>query len=149
MPLQFLSPIHRATRQIGIYMESRSAEFGVPPSEAHLLTYLLSYGPCPVGELHRVFGLKRSTLTSMLDRMERRGWIDRHVLLSDRRSFLVDLTPDGRSLADRLRDLIEAFEKRVMQEVDSQALAGFQAVMQAIGEVTRVTIRPDHQEESS
>src|SRR3954447_24922878 len=98
-PLRLLSPIHRASRQVGLYLESRCSELGVSTPEGHLLSYLASYSPCPVGEIGRVFNLKGSTLTSMLDRLEERGLVERRPNRDDRRSFLVDLAKPGERIA--------------------------------------------------
>ncbi|MDH3216083.1 MAG: MarR family transcriptional regulator [Candidatus Krumholzibacteria bacterium] len=81
--------------------------FGIGPSEAHTLSYLESYGPCPIGELVRVFGYKKPTMTSMLDRLERRGLVTRELNASDRRSFLIEITPAGVALAQTARVLVE------------------------------------------
>jgi len=148
MPLRFLSPIHRATRQLSIHLEGRGSKLGISPEQGHLLTYLLSYGPCPIGEFHRVFGYKRSTLTSMLDRMVERGWIERHLLPTDRRSFNIELTDRGRRLARQVRQDLEALEEEIMQRLEPEALAGFQTVMQAIADVTGITVRPVKKESS-
>src|SRR5688572_7892845 len=110
MPLQFLSPIHKAGRQIGLYLEGATVELGVSPAEGHLLSFLRTYAPCPVSELERVFGHKRSTLTSILDRLSDRGLLTRQVNADDRRSFTIELTPDGRKLAGKLQKVLEAFE---------------------------------------
>src|SRR5436309_159881 len=67
MTLRYLSPIHKATRQIGLFLEPRCAALGVSPAEGHLLSYLRSYAPCPIGEVVRVFGIRPSTMTSMLE----------------------------------------------------------------------------------
>ena len=99
MALQFLSPLHKASRQLSVYLETHTRELGVSPSEGHVVTYLRSYAPAPVGELVRVFGMKRSTLTSMLDRLERDGLLRREVNPGDRRSFLVHVTDAGVALA--------------------------------------------------
>jgi hypothetical protein len=57
MALQFLSPLHKASRQLSVYLEAHTRELGVSPSEGHLISYLRSYAPAPVGELVRVFGM--------------------------------------------------------------------------------------------
>lgn len=141
MQLQFLSPIHKASRQITIYLERATVELGVSPGEGHLLSYLRSYAPCPVSELERVFGHKRSTLTSMLDRLADRDLLSRQINSSDRRSFTIELTPDGRKLAGKLRKVLEAFEQDVKERVNDKQMAGFGAVMQAIADVTNVKVR--------
>ena len=141
MPLQFLSPIHKASRQVSIYLERATVELGVSPGEGHLLSYLRSYAPCPVSELERVFGHKPSTLTSMLDRMAERNLLTRKINPSDRRSFTIELTPDGRKLAVKIQKILEAFEQRVKDRITERQSAGFRAVMGAIADVTDVNVR--------
>ncbi len=141
MPLDFLSPIHQASRQIGLHLAAPCGQAGLAPGEAHLLSYLGSYGPCPISELHRVFGTKRSTLTSMLDRLSARELVTREVDPADRRSVLVGLTREGRSLARRVQGMVEDLEARIRARVSREEMKGFRAVMTAIAGVTRVEVR--------
>lgn len=143
MPLLLLSPIHRATRQVGLYLEGRTAALGVSNDEGHLLTYLRRYGPCAIAELHRVFGIKRSTLTSMLDRLEQRELVVRDLDPEDRRSFRVGLTRGGRSVGGSLETVLQDFERKVRARIRKADLEGFQNVLRAIAEVTRVEVRPE------
>ena len=141
VPLDFLSPIHKASRQIGLYLDAPCGQAGLTPGEAHLLSYLGSYGPCPISELHRVFGTKRSTLTSMLDRLSARGLVTREVDPEDRRSFLVGLTREGKVLARWIRSMVEDLEARIRARVSREEMKSFRSVMAAIAEVTRVEVR--------
>ena len=141
MALRFLSPIHKATRQLELYLEERMARIGVSNPEGHLLSYLGSYAPCPVGDLRRVFGYKGSTLTSMLDRLERRGLISRSVHPEDRRSFLVELSPAGRETAREVTRTVVDLEDALKDRLDNDDLEGFDRVMNAIAEQTRVELR--------
>ena len=88
-PLLFLSPLHRASRQIGIHLSDRMAPLGLQGLEGHLLSFLRSYEPAAIAEISRIFGARKSTLTSILDRLESRGLVRREVHPGDRRSFLV------------------------------------------------------------
>jgi len=137
MALTFLSPLHRASRQISGYLESRTSELGVTPSEGHILTYLRSYAPVTVGDLVRVFGIKQSTLTSMLDRLEQAGLVRRVVNPDDRRSLVLRLSERGNDLARRLNRILEALEAEVRERVGARDVKGFHAVMGAVEEVTR------------
>ncbi|HET7231008.1 MAG TPA: MarR family transcriptional regulator [Longimicrobium sp.] len=141
MALEFLSPLHKASRQISVYLEAHTRELGVSPAEGHVITYLGSYGPVQVGELVRVFGMKQSTLTSMLDRLERAGMVLRVPNPDDRRSFLVDTTDYGVDLAIRLTNVLTLFEEEIRECITDQELAGFRAVMAAVDQVTRVQLR--------
>ena len=141
MPLDFLSPLHKASRQISVYLESHTRELGVSPSEGHFLTYLRSYSPAPIGELVRVFGIKQSTFTSLLDRLEKAGLIRREMNPGDRRSFLIHITDAGRELAERMNRFLETFEAEVRTHLSPQDMEGFRAVMAAVEETTRVRLR--------
>lgn len=141
MPLHFLSPIHKAIRQITLHLDERMSGVPVTPQEGHLLAYLLAYAPCPVSELVRVFGLKRSTLTSMLDRLEGRGILVRSVNPADRRSFLVELSSGGRKLAREVSEMVNELERQIDRRVAPGDKRGFDAVMGAIAEVTGVEVR--------
>ena len=142
-PLRFLSPIHKATRQLSIHLQRIHAGLGVSHPETHVLAYLLSYGPCSVGELLNVFGHKKSTLTSILDRLAKRGHIVRDVNPLDRRSFMIDLTAPGRRTARKIRRLLENLEEEIASRISQRSLAGFRHVMEAIANVTVVEMRHD------
>ena len=139
-PLRFVSPLHKATRQLREYMEADSRARGVEPSEGHLLSYATLYGPCPVSRLSRVFGHKPSTLTSMLDRLEQRGLLERTPNPADRRSFLVSTTPEGARIATELRERLEDMEGRIHSRIEARDFAGFQSVMRAIADVTQIDL---------
>ena len=141
VPLQFLSPLHKATRQLSLHIENLLADLGASPQEGHLLTYLNKYAPAPVGELVRVFGFKQSTLTSILDRLERTGLVQRSINPEDRRSFLVHITDAGRVVAEQSNRRLEAMEGEILALVSARDVKGFEAVMRAMGEVARVQLR--------
>jgi DNA-binding MarR family transcriptional regulator len=55
-----------------------------------------------------------ATMTATLDLLEHRGWIRRIPNPADRRSVLIEITPDGRAIADQLLPGIRAIEKDTM-----------------------------------
>jgi len=141
MALEFLSPLHKASRQISVYLESRTRELGVSPIEGHVLTYLRSYAPASIGDLVRVFGIKQSTFTSLLDRLEQAGFVRRTINPGDRRSFLIHISDEGRELAARLNRLIKTLEDDIRQRVEARDVKGFHAVMGAVEDITKVRLR--------
>lgn len=141
MALEFLSPLHKASRQISVYLEAPLGERGLTPAEGHLITYLNSYAPASIGELLRVFGIKQSTFTSMLDRLEEAGLVRREMNPSDRRSFLIHITDQGRALAEQSNRVLLDLEQAIRSRVAPRDVQGFHAVMRAIEEITRVRLR--------
>jgi MarR family transcriptional regulator, 2-MHQ and catechol-resistance regulon repressor len=55
-----------------------------------------------------------ATMTATLDLLERRGWILRIPNPGDRRSVLIEITSDGRAIADQLLPGIRALERSVL-----------------------------------
>ena len=135
--------MHKATRQLGLHFERRAADSELSPQEGHLLTYLRVYAPAPIGDLVRIFGMKGSTMTSMLDRLAGLGLTERALNPDDRRSFVVSLTAHGKSVADEVQKFVEQTERDISKRVTKRDIEGFDAVMQAITEVTGVVVRPE------
>jgi DNA-binding MarR family transcriptional regulator len=115
--------------------------------EAHLLSFLRSYSPSPISELGRVFGHRKSTLTCLLDRLERRSLLIRSPNLKDRRSVLVSLTAEGRAVADQAQQPVEELERNIRTVITDEDLRGFRRVLEAIAEVTQVEVRPRPKQE--
>ena len=55
-----------------------------------------------------------ATMTATLDLLEHRGWIRRIPNPTDRRSVLIEITPDGRAAADQILPRIRAVEKSIL-----------------------------------
>jgi DNA-binding MarR family transcriptional regulator len=97
--------------------------------EAHVLGLLAHSGRANVAELHRGLAHKRSTLTSILDRLARRGLITRTVGATDRRTFVVRLTAKGRKLAKRVHRHLSELERAVVRRVSAANIKGFNKVV--------------------
>jgi len=133
MPLDLIPHVHRATHRIALFL-ARSRAFKVSQAEAHILAHLVAFGASTVGELHTALAHRRSTLTSILDRLFERGLITRETSSVDRRSFVIALTPKGRkagrgvydSLRRLERDALGGFTRRDIEAVTNvlSALAG-------------------------
>src|SRR5262252_3107859 len=74
--LKLIPALHHATHSVSVFLDRHSA-LGVTQAEAHILTHLWAEGESTVGQLHGAFGHRRSTLTSILDRLADRGLISR------------------------------------------------------------------------
>src|SRR5581483_2294014 len=139
-PFRVLSPLHSASRQVQIFMNGRCRPLGVSTVEAHLLGYCQSRGPCPISEILKVLGEKKSTMTAIMDRLEAAKLITRRLNPSDRRSWIVEITREGDNLANKLRREYEDFEYRLLRRIRPQDLEGFKSVMDAIALVTQVAL---------
>jgi DNA-binding MarR family transcriptional regulator len=71
------------------------------PAQGRIIFALWQGNDIPIQTLATRTALKKSTLTSMLDRLEKDGWIARVPSPDDRRSILVRLTEKHREWQDR------------------------------------------------
>lgn len=140
-PLRVVSPIHKAGRQMSLHLSGKMHDWPVRPGDCHLLSYLALYAPCSISDLQRVFGHKPTTLTSILDRLENGGYLKRTVNPADRRSFVVAGTAKGNRMGRTGRVVVEQFDADVCRRVSKADLAGFNRVMEALAEISQITLR--------
>jgi DNA-binding MarR family transcriptional regulator len=140
MPLHFVHPVHRATHRIGLYLDDLR-ERGLTQGEAHILALLAHSAPAKVADLHRGLAHKRSTLTSILDRLANRGLITREVGKKDRRTFVIMLTAKGRKLARRVSRHLSDLERAVVWRVSAADMRGFNKVVAALEQETDQRMR--------
>jgi MarR family transcriptional regulator, organic hydroperoxide resistance regulator len=132
-----LAELQRATHATLNALAASLAELSLTGSEQNVLAALADGQTRSVGELANATGTKPSTLTSVLDRLERRGQLERDVDYTDRRSVLIRLTPAGRWTAAKVREAIKDLEKNALKGISKQQLAGFFTVTLALAEVAR------------
>jgi DNA-binding MarR family transcriptional regulator len=140
MALRLVPPIHRATHRIGLYLASLR-DHGLSQGEAHVLARLAASAPATIAELHTDLAHKRSTLTSILDRLAGRGFVTREVGAKDRRTFVIDLTAPGRKAARQIADHLTALEAAVGRRVTSEEVRGFLKVLSVVEEQARESTR--------
>ena len=133
-PLRLIPQIHRVTHQISLHI-ARLATLGVTQAEAHILDHLVSCGDCTVGELHRAFAHRRSTLTSVLDRLSGRALVTRDASPQDRRTFVVALTPAGTALASRVHAELHRVEAQVLASATARDVRSFENLLTAFERV--------------
>jgi DNA-binding MarR family transcriptional regulator len=94
-------------------LDDALADLGLSPGEINALACFAGRDHVSVRELVTATAQRPSTLTGVLDRLERRGLIERGPNPADRRSVLVGLTPDGRRSAARVSVAFTALEERL------------------------------------
>jgi len=85
--------------------------------------------PAKISDLHHGLAHKRSTLTSILDRLAARGLITREVGKTDRRTFWVKLTAKGRTVARRVGRHLSVLEQSVVKRATATDIKGFKNVI--------------------
>jgi len=88
---------------------------GIPQAAATALAVIDGAGaPLTPSQISDRMLIASATVTATLDLLEHRGWIRRAANPDDRRSTLIEITPDGKSATDQLLPGIRALEKSVL-----------------------------------
>ena len=132
--LRLAPALEHATHALGLWVERAFGDVGLTQAEAHVLAYLAKHPDAAINDLHVSFGHKRSTLTSILDRLEARGWVRRVPHPSSRRLVAVELTEAGRAIGERAGGALAVIEERVRAKMGDMAIDDFLAVIHALEE---------------
>jgi MarR family transcriptional regulator, organic hydroperoxide resistance regulator len=131
--------LQRATHATLHALSVRLADLDLAASEINVLANLADRPDRrtrSIGELGSDTATKPTTLTSILDRLVRRGYVTRELDPADRRSFRVSLTAEGRRVANAARAAMHDLERTALAAISDADLAGFRAVTSALTEVS-------------
>lgn len=81
-------------RSTDAFDDAVASQLGLNRTDLRGLDWLTG-GPMPAGELAQAIGLSTAATTKLIDRLERRGLVRRVRAEADRRSVLVEMTPDA------------------------------------------------------
>jgi DNA-binding MarR family transcriptional regulator len=126
--LRVVLDLHRAIHQIALYIHSPTG-VDVTQAEAIILAYLHTRRSAPLSEIHRAFGHRRSTLTSVIDRLVSRGLATRAAHPDDRRTLIVTLTRRGAAIASKLHRRLAGLETAALKNVPVRDVAKLQAIL--------------------
>ena len=130
-----LLALQRATHATLHVLSAELVDLDLTASEINALANLADGRGRTVSELGAAAGTRPTTLTSVLDRLERRGHITRGTRPGDRRAVLIELTASGQRAATTIRQAIADLEHRALDGLPPDAVAGLRAALQALTEV--------------
>ncbi len=128
--LSLVPAIEQATHGVGLYLSEHAN--GSTQAEANVLAFLFAHGTTPLSLLHRSFGHRRSTLTSVLDRLERRRFVRRLHDPQDARFVLIEPTREGVVAGRRIVGVLSKLEEAARETCTDGELAAFQKVIGSI-----------------
>jgi DNA-binding MarR family transcriptional regulator len=124
--------MHRVLEHLAVEL----GDLGLTHGEVNALTALEPAEPVAIAVLQAATGQRASTLTGVLDRLERRGLVERRLNPRDRRSFVVELTESGAEVAERVKASFVEIHRRVLAAVPDHSAEGFFEVLRALDELT-------------
>lgn len=112
------------------------ADLGLSHGEVNALLQLDPGVPVTVAQLQAATGQRASTMTGVLDRLERGGLVERALNPEDRRSFTVVLTQPGVTVGRRIRKTFADLDTLAQRGVSGRSLDGYFEVLGRLAELT-------------
>lgn len=124
----------RVMRRVYDHYERRLEPFGLTVPQYFVFNALWMGDGISIGELSERVYLNSSTLTGIIDRMERSSYVERRDNPDDRRAILIFLTPKARELGDRILEFANELDIALRQPFSQQEMDVFESVLRKLAE---------------
>jgi DNA-binding MarR family transcriptional regulator len=104
---EILVSLRRIMRAIDLHSKQLERQVGLTVPQLLILHAIARAGHLPVSAIAREVSLSHGTVTSVLDRLEKRGHVARQRDNRDRRVVSVTLTPTGRTILGKAPGLLQ------------------------------------------
>jgi len=113
---------------VGLFMEE-TAEFDLTPVQFAALATVQRQPGIDQRTLAGTIGFDTSTIGGVIDRLERRGLMQRSASADDRRVRLLSVTPDGQALLRAIAPRMLAAQARILQPLPAADRARFMQML--------------------
>jgi DNA-binding MarR family transcriptional regulator len=107
-------------------------ELGITPGQMTVLYALYKGDGIPITELGKKVFLDNSTLTGLIDRLEKLGLVFRADMPEDRRCYYIFLTDKGKALQYHIQNTMAQVEKAMTVGCSAEEIATFRQVLTKI-----------------
>ncbi len=118
--INFYSIIDQLIRRLIVLERSEKFCYGVTMSQCYIIETLYKKEPLTMNELSSELGLAVSTLTRILDILFRDGIITRNHSTEDRRKVFIELTDNGKDIAQKLKSCSESYCREILNQIPSE-----------------------------
>lgn len=112
--------LNKVRRRIHRYYESKLASFNITPVQFYVLSALWDEEEVRFKDLSRTLDMDGATLTGILDRMEKRGFIERNDDPVDRRSVFISLTDKSKKIRPQMIDIAQDLDQEFRDKVSEE-----------------------------
>ncbi|MDI9569234.1 MAG: MarR family transcriptional regulator [Pseudomonadota bacterium] len=124
--------IFSAQNKLRTYLGNALAAAGVRVSYPQAgIIFLLKQGERTMSDLSRLLGVDNSTLTGLVDRLEKAGFVVRRTSAADRRSLSIQVTPEGIVEGEKAKAIIRDVNALVKAGFSPEELEVFKGVLRS------------------
>jgi DNA-binding MarR family transcriptional regulator len=125
--------VFTAQLKLKTYLKNTFTEAGVTitPAQSGILFLLKRKNGQTMSELSQVLSLDNSTLTGLVDRLERLDFVKRNAGTADRRASHVFITDKGRDEIDRARGVIHRVNEQIKADFTENEVGAFKKILKS------------------
>jgi DNA-binding MarR family transcriptional regulator len=125
--------VFTAQLKLKTYLKNVLSEAGVTitPAQSGILFLLKKKNGQTMSELTQVLSIDNSTLTGLVDRLERSGFVKRNAGTTDRRASHVFITDRGDEEIDRAQAVIRRVNEQIKADFTEREVRAFKKILQS------------------
>jgi len=123
----------RARHQLKEHIRARLQEKGMKIShtQSGILCLLIEEGALSMTKISKAFDVDNSAITSMVDRLEREGFVSREPHPSDRRVNLITITESGIAEVSKAGEIIKETNEKIKEGFSEEEVDVYRRVLQS------------------
>ena len=122
-----------AQHEVFLMFSQRLSDYGITPGQYGVLNCLWSRGSASPKEIAQLLRLENSTVSGILDKMQKRGLVDRVLDPNDRRSIRVAPTEEGEAIRDDVLRTVEALNEEILGRFSPEEAAQLLELLRRLG----------------
>lgn len=116
------------------------AKYHISGLEMEIIQFVMREGPQKMKDIGGYFGVKLSTLTSVIDKLENQNLVKRVNSQQDRRVVLLQVNRKGKKLYDEYQGYLRALAALTHQQLSQESYQGFLDGLNKISEIMNSSI---------
>lgn len=109
-----------ASKRLAECLNNRLMTYNVTKSQWFAMYYINKNGYLSQKELANFMKASQPTVTGILDRLEKQGFIERREDQKDKRKKVIGLTQKGKEINEKLTSIAEDFKNTCLENVDQK-----------------------------
>ena len=114
------------------YLSIKLSDYDITPSQYGVLSCLWQKEYVTPKQIAETLCLETSTISGVLDRMQKKNLIDRITNIEDRREVRVIVTQKGQSLQEPIQEIIEEVNKEVLKGFEESEVLALKEYLRVI-----------------
>ena len=140
----FIDNIHAIVRYGALSLHKRLKHLNINGSEHSVIAYLVVHKSVNGDEISEFLKIDKSTASKTLSNLEKKGLITRRTNEHNRREKLIDITPEGFSLAVEVEEIINTWTRDVMKNLSEEEINIFNKLCDKVADSIKDINEKEH-----